>query len=83
MEQIYPTGHKFDTERRGCPDCRFRQAHVSWWCCSEKAREHRGAITPNAKGCEFWEPARTMKDLSRWEKWFGFDMAFCKFIKMP
>ena len=83
MQQIYPTGYKFDTERQGCPDCRFRLAHVSWWCHHEEAVKRRGTKMPGVKGCQFWKPARTMKDLTCWERWFGFDIAVRKFISMP
>ncbi len=46
---------------KGCFDCFFCQAAVSWWCINHKAIKFRGTHIPGIVGCSFWEPMETLK----------------------
>ena len=57
-----------NAERKGCVDCKHCKAAVSWWCTNKEAIKHKNSSLPYTKNCSFWEPCRTKKDLTLWEK---------------
>lgn len=55
---------------KSCINCRSFRGAVSWWCINELAVEHRGTSIPGICNCGYWEQARTLKDLSWFERHF-------------
>lgn len=59
-----------DIEKRSCFDCKHCKAAVSWWCYNQEAVIHRGTALPTAFQCKYWEPVRTFKETTWWERFW-------------
>lgn len=67
VQQILRNG-THDHERRGCQDCLYRRAAVSWWCVNDEAAAYGLSKVLVYHNCPFWEPSRTIDDLTFFER---------------
>lgn len=61
---------KHDLEEKGCYDCFYCQAEVSWWCTNQEAIKHRGTRIPGVTHCQWWKPCTKLEDLNFWQRTF-------------
>lgn len=57
-----------DAAKRSCYDCQHCKAAVSWWCTNDNAVKERKTKIPGTEGCKYWNPIRSINDLTFWEK---------------
>ncbi len=53
---------------KGCYDCAYYKAAISWWCMNQDARIKYGGSAEGRICCDFWKPAKLWSSLSWWEK---------------